>query len=119
MKPSCYIAGPMRGYPQLNFPAFFQAEKQLTKLGWKVYNPARMDREHPLKSPAYGPAECRQFAQRDLNVVTRVLHAERGDALIMLPGWKKSMGARAENAAARWVGLRRVTLRRALREGKV
>ena len=38
-----YIAGPMTGIKDFNFPAFFEAEKQLNKLGHEVYNPAHND----------------------------------------------------------------------------
>ena len=40
-----YIAGPMSGYPNLNWNAFDEKEKQLTAAGFEVVNPARMDRE--------------------------------------------------------------------------
>jgi len=36
-----YIAGPMRGYKNLNLKAFFDAEKKLKKDGWVVINPAK------------------------------------------------------------------------------
>ena len=40
---SCYLAGPMAGIEDLNFPAFHQAEVDLTSRGWKVYSPAQAD----------------------------------------------------------------------------
>ena len=39
-----YIAGPMRGIDDDNFPAFYEAEETLKKQGvYEVLNPARMD----------------------------------------------------------------------------
>lgn len=124
LMPSAYLAGPMRGKRHWNFPAFYRAEKRLVKRGWIVTNPAAMDvkagemtrKGKPrYRNTRYTPKRARQFAKRDLNILINVLKAENGDAIIMLPGWKKSMGARAENAVARWVGLRRLTLKEALR----
>src|SRR5262245_23383467 len=43
-KKKIYIAGPMRGYPSYNFPAFDEAEAALTAGGWRVLSPAAMDR---------------------------------------------------------------------------
>jgi len=36
-----YIAGPMSGLPEFNYPAFFAAAEQLTAAGYDVLNPAR------------------------------------------------------------------------------
>ncbi len=47
-KPTIYIAGPMSGYPQYNFPAFDEARDELRENGWQVVSPADMDREHGL-----------------------------------------------------------------------
>lgn len=35
-----YIAGPMTGYPQNNYPAFREAEHRLQDAGYKTVNPA-------------------------------------------------------------------------------
>ena len=35
-----YIAGPMTGLPDLNYPAFYEAERLLISLGFTVENPA-------------------------------------------------------------------------------
>lgn len=42
-----YIAGPMTGLPELNYPAFNQAEAQLRALGYGVLNPVRHDNGIP------------------------------------------------------------------------
>ena len=41
-----YIAGPMRGIPELNFPEFYRIEKLWKDMGWDVVNPAQMDKDH-------------------------------------------------------------------------
>ena len=44
-KPTIYIAGPMRGYEDGNFPAFDRQARVLEEQGWIVINPAEMDRQ--------------------------------------------------------------------------
>lgn len=40
-----YVAGPMRGIPEFNFPAFNLAAKNLRADGHVVFNPAERDNE--------------------------------------------------------------------------
>ncbi len=42
-KPTIYIAGPMRGFKDYNYPAFDRQQTVLEKQGWRVINPAEMD----------------------------------------------------------------------------
>ena len=35
-----YLAGPMRGYPEDNYPHFNEMAAELRKLGYAVFNPA-------------------------------------------------------------------------------
>lgn len=111
---SCYIAGPMRGVPEYNYPAFMAAAKLLRGLRWTVYNPAEMDIEaepeedwttlsleqQKLHNTA---SNIRRFAIRDIYVLLHKLRAENGDAIFVLPGWEDSEGAIAETGVARWV----------------
>lgn len=98
-----YIAGPMTGVEDFNFPAFDDAEKDLMDRGWAVISPASMDREHgfdPKKDSA--DAEMMQAViDRDVDAI---LH--KADALALLPGWEKSTGANAEIALAKWKGIK-------------
>lgn len=104
-----YIAGPMRKIQWYNFPAFFKAEAELEKEGWKVVNPARIERErgynpfdHCDQDWAVVPPEVGDIA----NIVWDDLHALMGcDAIYLLDGWRESTGARAEKAVAEWLGL--------------
>lgn len=110
--PKVYLAGPMRGHPQSNFPAFDEAAALGRSLGWTVISPAEMDREagddaeiNPLPFAGGTPAECRKFAKRDLDVILS-LRGEDGDAIALLPGWEVSTAAPAELYTGRWVKLR-------------
>jgi hypothetical protein len=100
-----YIAGPMTGYPEFNFPAFFTAEEKLTKEGYKVFNPADKKQEKELEdngSYATGDAalaisqgfDFRKAYMWDLEKVVK------GNGIYMLNGWEQSPGARGEHAAA-------------------
>jgi hypothetical protein len=94
-----YIAGPMRGYPKFNFPAFYKAEEELRSQGFSVINPARMDEEEGF-SPDCDPAsvDSRAFFDRDVTAI------RMSNGIIMLPGWEKSIGATAEMHIAKWLG---------------
>lgn len=99
-----YIAGPMSGYPKFNFPAFFKVEEDLTKEGWRVYNPARKDLEDTLDKEAVvtgdaerAIAEGFDFREAFLWDTSRII---RSDAIYMLKGWQFSPGATAEHAIA-------------------
>lgn len=96
-----YLAGPMSGYDNYNFPAFYDAEDELKKQGWEVINPARLDEEagySPI-SPDFvmDDAFLLGAAKRDLMGVIDC------DAVAMLPNWDKSKGALAEFAVAKWL----------------
>lgn len=106
-----YLAGPMRGIPNSNLPAFFAAEKKLKKKGHVVYNPARWNIE------LFGKKFYNRkgyISIKDLRkvlageIVWLILHA-RG--IVLLPGWKKSAGAKAELAIAKCLGLKVIKLK--------
>jgi hypothetical protein len=100
-----YIAGPMSGYEDWNFPAFFEAERQLLELGYEVINPAHNDGatvQEALES-AGSPDRPNNmwswYMRRDLPHVMEV------DALCVLPGWQKSKGAKLEVHVATAIGI--------------
>ena len=95
MKKTIYIAGPMRGIPHFNHPAFFEAERMLLKDGeYEVVNPARMDKESEEEF------EPRTALNRDLSAI-----CERCTAIYMLKGWQKSAGAMSEYNLAKCLEL--------------
>lgn len=110
----CYIAGPMRGIPEYNYPAFMEAAERLRALGFEVFNPAEMDIEDTEDYAARTLQEqvihdtaiaARHFARRDIDVILNDMKAEDGDFIVTLPEWKSSMGALAEVQVAQWVSL--------------
>lgn len=104
-----YIAGPMRGIPLFNFPAFDAMEKTLKLAGDTVVNPAQIDRDSGL-DPEELPDNHNWWEVPDGlslgDIVTRDVHALKScDAIYLLNGWENSQGANAEKAVAEWLGL--------------
>lgn len=109
-----YIAGPMRGIAEFNFPAFHAAAADLRGKGHEVFNPAERDilatgvdiskgnatGDNSIAEVKHG-FNLREALKDDLEFVC--LHA---DAVVVLPGWEKSLGAQAEVATARALSLR-------------
>lgn len=104
-KLKCYIAGPMSGYAEFNFPAFFAAQELFESKGYEVFNPASKDNEANVqtdKSFAEGDDQKLMQSGWDFRAAfdwdcNKVIYA---DAIYMLKGWEKSSGARAEHAVA-------------------
>jgi hypothetical protein len=106
-----YLAGPMTGIPDFNYPAFKAKAYELRRLGHFVFSPAERDIEREGKDLCTGTTgdlkeiEQHGFSKRvalgdDLAWICG--HAE---AVYMLPGWNKSSGATAERATALALGL--------------
>lgn len=103
-----YLAGPMRGYPEFNFPAFDAAAAMLREAGHWVWSPAEYDREHGFDAAGMTGNEdlaehgfdLREAIARDLGMVTTW-----ADGVAVLTGWEASTGATAEVAAARAIGI--------------
>ena len=99
-----YLAGPMSGLPQFNFPAFFAAADQLRAAGFEVVSPAEIDNEEDkgaaLRSPD-GQSVKRtdgvsktwgDFLARDVKLL-----ADTGiQGIVFLPNWQNSKGAKLE-----------------------
>lgn len=99
-----YIAGPMTGLPQNNFPAFDAVAKFLRARGIEIVSPAELDdpedRELALTDqPA--TKTWGEFLARDVKLI-----ADTGiEGIVLLPGWDKSKGARLEATVGLLCGL--------------
>lgn len=91
--PRCYIAGPMTGYPDHNYPAFHKAAAEMRALGWEVINPAE---NHGGNTTL--PRE--DYFRTDIPQLVTC------DAVLFLDGWQQSKGARLEFVVARACGVR-------------
>jgi hypothetical protein len=97
-----YLAGPMTGYPNFNFPAFHEAADALREQGYTVVSPAELDSpaakkaaeesidgdpSHYAKGETWG-----DLLARDVKLISD----GEIEAIVCLPGWATSRGARLE-----------------------
>ncbi len=82
-----YVGGPMRGYKELNKPMFALVAHILRERGFTVWSPA----EHE----SYLKLSFGQVMTIDLNKVVNECRK-----IILLPGWRKSLGANMEAFSA-------------------
>lgn len=90
---STYIAGPMTGYPQFNYPAFAYAATVLRSQGVDVRSPHEVDNEGVER-----PWEW--YMRRTLKMMLDC------DEVVLLPGWRESKGARIERQLAEQLGMK-------------
>lgn len=107
--PIFYIAGPMRGHKHFNFPQFDEARKQLNyELQYEkgiyhdVISPADIDR---AASEVLIGQELVDCVYRDTMALIWMARYPARCGVIFLPGWARSVGARAEYALARWLNI--------------
>ena len=88
-----YIAGPMSGLPDFNYPAFNAVAAELRAEGQTVVNPAENDSgstgqpwEFYMRLGLIGLMQC--------------------DEIMLLPGWENSPGACLEHHVAEALGMR-------------
>lgn len=77
-----YVAGPMTGYTDYNFPAFNKAADKLRAQGYKVFNPA----DHGVVEGA----TWEDYLRFD---ITKLIQC---DTIYLLEGWENSKGAQLE-----------------------
>lgn len=113
-----YLAGPMRGIPEFNFPAFHAAADKLRADGHSVFNPAEKDNERHGTDISKGnstgdehlAAKEHGFNLREALLIDMTFICQEADAIALLPGWKNSKGATAEHATAAALGLEIIEL---------
>ena len=102
---SVYIAGPMTGYADLNFPAFNAAAKLYRDKGCFVINPAELnggEAELALYATMSEEEKAEHYTacmRKDIAAITTV------DTLVVLPGYSMSRGATMEIQIAQFLGL--------------
>lgn len=79
-----YVAGPMSGYPENNYPEFNRAANTLRELGYGVVNPAE-----------YGAPKGKRVHYVDL-LREDLRHMLDCDGVAVLENWWESAGARNE-----------------------
>ena len=89
-----YVAGPMTGIPELNFPEFHKHTATLRESGFHVENPAEI-----CPDPTAKWEDC---MRADIAKLVTC------DAILLLPGWEKSRGASLEAHIAQSLGLEMV-----------
>jgi hypothetical protein len=96
-----YLAGPMRGIAQFNFPAFDAGAARLRARGHVVISPAELDRQSGINENDDNlPSDfLRGAMKRDLAAICEC------DGIALLSGWEKSKGVAVELALAKLLGL--------------
>lgn len=85
-----YLAGPMTGIPEFNYPQFAKHADDLRTRGFEVVSP------HEL---------CDQSMSWRLCMKVNIKRLVECDMIAMLPGWDKSRGACLEMQIAQGLGL--------------
>ena len=88
-----YLAGPMSGLPDLNFPAFHAEAARLRRLGYGVINPAEINAD---------PSACWAACMR-ADLIEMLRHCS---TIALLPGWHGSRGSTLERKIAEALGMR-------------
>ena len=104
-----YLAGPMRGIPEYNSPAFIAAAMNLRGLGYGVSTPIELDRELGFDWTGFKGTDeeldtvgfdmCNAM-RRNYRVLT-----DWADSIAFLPGWTKSRGSLQELLVANSLNL--------------
>jgi hypothetical protein len=98
---SAYLAGPMRGHEDFNFPEFHKQAAWLRAGGWTIFSPAERDEADEALNGDWAVGVQRgldYFMQFDLAAVCQT------DAVILMAGWETSQGARLEAMVAVEIG---------------
>lgn len=86
-RPKLYLAGPMSGLPNYNYPAFNRSQFILEAAGYEVINPTSIGQHEGWTHDDYLRAALALMLQ--------------ADAVALLPGWENSKGAALEAEVSR------------------
>jgi hypothetical protein len=86
-----YLAGPMTGLPDYNYPAFAEAEVRGTAMGLDIHSPHKNFNE--VKTLPYAT-----YIRADMAMLLNC------NAIALLPGWERSRGAKFELHVAQLLG---------------
>lgn len=102
-KPKIYIAGPMTGYDNYNYPAFHDAFDHLNVIWsdrYTVVSPAHDDQGHPEQPPVTNTTLGYDHCLR--KAIAKLIDCQ---AIYLLIGWQNSAGARLELKIAHALGM--------------
>jgi nucleoside 2-deoxyribosyltransferase len=108
-----YLAGPMSGIPYFNYPLFDEVAASLRKQSFEVSSPADNNRVlYPdiESSPGFDEGKGEEIdtpegaARRYAIMHDDIQSVLAGDAIVMLPGWEKSVGSTIERRVAETCG---------------
>lgn len=94
-----YIAGPMSGKKDFNYPAFNDAARTLRANGHTVYNPAEIVPPTPAYAKFLGKKGVWAWYMK--KAISMLLKTE---TIVLLPGWEDSTGAKLELQIAASLG---------------
>lgn len=95
-----YIAGPMTGIPQFNYPAFNEAARELRAHGHEVVSPAELMDVNEAELWEDKEALWKHCMRADLAKLV-----SECDRIVLLPGWEGSRGAKLERTVAEALGM--------------
>lgn len=87
-----YLAGPMTGIENYNFPAFEEAARQLRERNLEILSPHEID--HGETQETRGSLDYKTYIKAGLDLLLSC------DAIILLPGWYNSRGCIMETSIA-------------------
>jgi len=91
-----YIAGPMTGVDNYNFPSFVKKQMELERDGWHVINPVYIGAHlTAMTGRNFDGIDRKVFLEFDLLYLKHFCHA-----IYMLKGWEQSQGAIVEHNVA-------------------
>lgn len=100
--PFFYLAGPMRGIAEFNFPRFRRVTAALRDHGFRVVSPHEMDEQQGYFWEGFTGNE--DLSQYNFDMTERltddILVIGLSAGVVTLPGWERSSGACAEAAFA-------------------